>query len=56
MLRPGSRARVDRILSAKKRDADADTTALEQEMDHLVYKLYDLTPDEIKLVEEGARK
>jgi len=26
---------------------------LEREIDHLVYKLYDLTPEEIKIVEKG---
>jgi hypothetical protein len=33
-----------------------DTTALEREIDQLVYKLYDLTPEEIKLVEESRQK
>lgn len=46
---------VDRILAAKKRDPKADTTALEHEIDQLVYKLYDLTPEEIDIV-EGTRK
>lgn len=31
-------------------------TALEKEIDRLVYKLYDLTPKEIKLVEESGQK
>lgn len=31
--------------AAKQRDAEANTSALEQEIDRLVYKLYDLTPD-----------
>jgi hypothetical protein len=31
-------------------------TALEREIDRLVYKLYDLTPAEIKLVEDRAQK
>ena len=35
----------------KKRNAGADTMALEQEIDRLVYELYDLTPEEIKIVE-----
>jgi len=42
---------VDRILAAKQRDPKADTTALEREIDQLVYKLYDLTPEEIAIVE-----
>jgi hypothetical protein len=31
---------------------DADTSALEREIDEMVYKLYDLTPEEIAIVEE----
>lgn len=42
---------VDRILTAKRADPDADTTALEREIDRLVYQLYGLTEDEIKIVE-----
>jgi hypothetical protein len=45
---------VDRILKAKQANAAADTSALERELDQLVYRLYDLTPDEIRLVEESA--
>ncbi len=45
---------ADRILSAKRADSLADTTALEREIDERVYRLYPLTADEIKLVEEGA--
>ena len=42
---------VDRILAAKQRDAEADTSGLEREIDELVYALYGLTPEEIQLVE-----
>jgi len=42
---------VDQILTLKKFDPQADTSALESEIDQLVYKLYDLTPEEIKIVE-----
>ncbi len=35
--------------------SQADRTALEQEIDGLVYKLYDLTPEEIAIVEEATR-
>ena len=45
----------DRILAAKQRDAKADVSALERELDELVYALYGLTPEEIKIV-EGAGK
>ncbi len=46
---------VDRILAAKQRDARADVSALERELDELVHALYGLTPEEIKIV-EGATK
>ena len=42
---------VDRILDAKKADSGADTSDLEDEIDKLVYALYNLTPDEIAIVE-----
>lgn len=47
--------RVDRILAAKQREADADTSALEREIDELVYSLYSLTPEEIQIVEGVAK-
>jgi hypothetical protein len=46
---------IDLILAAKQRDAEADVSALEREIDQLVYALYGLTPEEIKIV-EGATK
>ena len=46
---------VDRILAAKQRDAKADVNALERAIDELVYGLYGLTPEEIKIVEGAAR-
>ena len=45
---------VDQILAAKKQDPEADTTALEAEIDRHVYALYGLTPEEIKIVEGSA--
>jgi adenine-specific DNA-methyltransferase len=42
---------VDQILTAKKQSPTADTTALESEIDRLVYELYGLTEEEIKIVE-----
>ena len=45
-------ALVDRILELKKEGKD--TLALENEIDTLVYRLYDLTDDEIKIVEGKA--
>jgi hypothetical protein len=41
---------VDKILQAKKNGKD--TTILEAEIDELVYKLYNLTADEIKIIED----
>ena len=46
---------VKQILAVKKRTPEADTTALEREIDRLVYQLYDLSPEEIALVEELTR-
>jgi hypothetical protein len=46
---------VDRIFAMKRRDRAADTTALEQELDHLVYDLYGLKPDEVATVEAETR-
>ena len=43
---------VDQILVAKKSDPTTDTTALEKEIDQLVYELYGLTEEEIKIVEQ----
>ena len=37
----------------KKSDQKADTTALEKAIDQLVYQLYGLTEEEIKIVERS---
>jgi hypothetical protein len=42
---------VTSILEIKKQNSSADTTALESQIDQLVYQLYDLTEEEIKIVE-----
>lgn len=42
---------VDKILAAKKADPAADTSKEEAEIDRLVYALYGLSEDEIKIVE-----
>jgi len=39
----------------KAQDASADVSALEREIDELVYALYALTPEEIKLVQGAAK-
>ena len=45
---------VDQILDAKHTDPDADVSELENEIDRIVYLLYDLAPEEIAIVEEAA--
>ncbi len=45
--------KVDKILDAKSTNPDADVSELENEIDQIVYLLYDLTPEEIAIV-EGA--
>jgi type II restriction/modification system DNA methylase subunit YeeA len=41
---------VDQILTLKKTNPQADTSQLEEEIDELVYQLYELTPEEIAVV------
>jgi hypothetical protein len=43
---------VKNILENKEINPDADTSGLEKEVDQLVYQLYELTEEEIKIVEE----
>jgi hypothetical protein len=44
---------VDEILARKRGNPNADTRDLERAIDDIVYRLYDLSPDEIRLVEGG---
>ncbi|WQV41386.1 class I SAM-dependent DNA methyltransferase [Helicobacter pylori] len=44
---------VDKILEAKEKDPKANTQELEKEIDALVYQLYHLTDEEIKIIEDG---
>ena len=46
-------ALVDAIIAAKQIDNLSDTSALESKIDRLVYQLYGLTEEEIKIVEES---
>ncbi|MFP6094752.1 Eco57I restriction-modification methylase domain-containing protein [Helicobacter pylori] len=46
-------ALVDKILQAKEKDPKANTQRLEKEIDALVYQLYNLTDEEIKIIEDG---
>ena len=45
---------VDRVLEKKRSNPNADTSASEREIDRLVYKLYNLTDEEIGVI-EGTR-
>lgn len=42
---------VDKILAAKKKKPQFDTTLLARKIDVMVYKLYELTYDEVKIVD-----
>ncbi|MCG3068830.1 class I SAM-dependent DNA methyltransferase [Helicobacter pylori] len=46
-------ALVDKILQTKEKDPKANTQGLEKEIDALVYQLYHLTDEEIKIIEDG---
>ncbi|TPH40643.1 class I SAM-dependent DNA methyltransferase [Helicobacter pylori] len=46
-------ALVDKILTLKEKDPKANTQRLEKEIDALVYQLYNLTDEEIKIIEDG---
>ena len=43
---------VEEILQEKRISPNTDTTALEQQIDQLVYQLYNLTPEEIAVIEQ----
>lgn len=43
--------KVSEIISLKSKDKEIDTTDLENQIDRLVYKLYDLNEEEIKIIE-----
>ncbi|MFP6011292.1 class I SAM-dependent DNA methyltransferase [Helicobacter pylori] len=44
---------AERILKSKEKDPKANTQELEKEIDALVYQLYHLTDEEIKIIENG---
>ena len=44
---------VDNILMQKKDNHQVDTKSLESEIDAMIYKLYELTEEEIKIVEQS---
>lgn len=43
---------VDKILDAKRVNPEADTSELERKIDKMVYRLYGLTKEEVKIVEK----
>jgi len=43
---------VDKILSLKNQNPKADTTEYEKQIDQLIYKLYNLSPEEINIIEK----
>jgi len=47
---------VEKILALKKENPEADVSALETEIDRLVYKLYDLTAEAVKIVDPAFAK
>jgi len=46
---------VDEILKEKKNSPEADTSDLENKIDKLVMNLYNLTPEEIKIIENQTK-
>ena len=47
--------KVKIVMEQKKLNNDASTISLENEIDQLVYQLYDLTEEEIKIIESGVK-
>lgn len=45
---------VNKILVLKDENQNSDTSAFEKEIDDLVYKLYELTDEEIQIIKEGV--
>ena len=43
---------IDQILNTKRNNPNADTSKLESQIDQLVYALYNLTPEEIAIIEK----
>jgi hypothetical protein len=46
---------VLKILELKKQNPTVDTSELESQIDQLVYQLYDLTAEEIEIIENGVK-
>jgi len=46
---------VEKILTIKKKNIVTDTTVIESEIDKLIYKLYNLTKEEIEIIEPSTK-
>ena len=46
---------VEEILYAKRKKPDADVSDLQQQIDTLMYKIYDLTDEEIQIIENSIK-
>lgn len=46
---------IEKIIQAKSHNYEADTTVLETQIDQLVYQLYDLTAEEIEIIENSVK-
>ena len=46
---------VDKVLSEKRANPSADTSALESDIDRIVYPLYGLTDEEIRIIEDSTK-
>lgn len=44
---------VDKIIALKRTNQNYDTYALENQIDNLIYRIYGLTEEEVKIVEQG---
>jgi hypothetical protein len=42
---------VEKILDIKKKESIADTSSIERHLDNIIYKLYNLTYNEVKVIE-----
>jgi hypothetical protein len=51
---PQAEASADPILKTKEANPAADVSVQEREIDDRVFRLYGLTPEEIKIVEEST--
>ena len=46
---------VDEILKIKSENSSGDVSIIEKEIDKIVYELYDLTEEEVGIVEVGSK-